>query len=302
MIINAKPTQNRFGEVNKAMEFDNIGEYILLPNSNKIRVDFPFSISVWFKIDGEDNVASVIFANDDNYLNHAGFWISYLPNGTITAAYGDGNGATSSNRKSRHTNLKITDKNWHNVIAIYQGLDNVELFIDCQNAPGYFSGSATEMVYLGNKAIIGKSLCCANESPHNGSIDDLLLFDKALSINEIQEFCNFNNSVVNVDTSANQNNPIQPQTPIDTVTLFKDLTIYPNPTKGNFIIDFNSYFDGAYYKIEIFNILGQLITSGETNFKQQEVVVGSWGAAGVYVLKIHNFEGVLIDEFKLVVR
>ena len=188
VVMGANLVEDRFGNPNRAYEFDGMSSYIQIPNDSVLKPDFPFTVSVWFKVDSFINPANFIFATDNDSLIYSGFWIGYLQNGRISASYGNGQGLGGSNRRTKHSNSLIDTTNWHNVIAVYKDALNIDLYIDCELDEGYYSGSTTNMVYNNVNGMVGRTRT-AGPFYHNGKIDDIRLYNDSLSALALDAFC-----------------------------------------------------------------------------------------------------------------
>lgn len=190
----ANITTDRY--LNSSCSFNGVSDYVRVPDAAKIKPDFPFSISLWAKIDNFSNLSSVIYASDETIGIFSGFWIGYLPTGEVSAGYGDGLGTGPEHRITKHSGITISNTKWHNIIAVFNELNDIDLFIDGQEYSGRYSGSASNMINLGSNGIIGRSLGHHAKSYHNGKIDDIRIYNKSLNAFEVNSLFNEPNPVV----------------------------------------------------------------------------------------------------------
>ena len=105
----------------------------------------------------------------------------------------------------------------------------------------------------------------------NGIIDEVMIFDKALSSEEIQEIYNGTLAIENTD---NNNDPLK---------------VFPNPTSGILNIELNQEYKD--FTVRIYNQVGQTIFSGR-NTKQINL---SSQASGIYFISIQTDTEILTD-------
>ncbi len=185
-IYGAVLAEDRLGNSNSAYLFDGDDDYIELSNSPEMKPDFPFSISLWVKINAKSEIASILYGSDNSSSIYSGFWLGYLPSGQVSAGYGDGErGLSSWNRVTKHSNQALEINEWYNISASFNGPNDIDLYINCEEEIGYYSGSGGNMVDLG---LIG-SIGVRSASYHDGLIDDILLYNRALSKTDILELC-----------------------------------------------------------------------------------------------------------------
>ncbi len=188
----ANLSSNRFGGADSAYHFNGINSHVTLPYNSLLQPNFPFSISLWVNPDTlpSGTASTMLFASDQEYQKYSGFWVNYNSQGRITAAYGDGQNRGGNNRKNKDSNFVLDTTSWHSVIAIFYDLNDIELYIDCINIPGIYTGTGTSMYSYGNAGAIGKSTGGYVNSHFRGKLDDIRLYNDSLSIEDIEALCN----------------------------------------------------------------------------------------------------------------
>lgn len=244
VVIGALPSVDRGGNPNAAYYF-NSGNYIEIPNSPIIKPDFPFSISLWMKADLTATQSSMLYASDQTTGKYSGFWVSFLTDGRISASYGDGGAPAPENRVSRHSVEAITDYGWHNIVAIFHGENDIELFIDCRSQEGTYSGSGSGLVDYGNTG----SIATRNGLQHFGNIDDVHLYDVALNTFQQDSLCKAGASSGTVG--------------LDLIWGDEPLTIFPNP--ANEFINFDFENNEAVSKFAVYDQQGRLVLTSQTS-------------------------------------
>ena len=274
---------DRFSYVNRSYDFNGTSDHITIQHDPTLKPDFPFTISLWFKIDAFGATSSVLYASDEGTNFYSGFWIGYLPSGTISAGYGDGQGIGGGNRITKVSNTVVDTSSWHNVTAVYNELNDIDLYIDCQLDLGSYTGSATSLVSGTNNSVIGRSLGHSSTAYHNGKIDDIRLYDVAVNPNGVSELCS--------------EDPYVGIKEISTV----EIDIYPNPIETYLTINI----DKANYEnhsISIVDVLGRLVYSKTIISSSTTISSKELGESGIYFLKILSSEDNPIKTKKIILK
>ncbi|MCF7796903.1 MAG: LamG domain-containing protein [Lentisphaeria bacterium] len=192
-IYGAKPFTDRNARPNPAMYFDGKDDYIDLGNSKKLKPDFPITICVWFK--AERKYGQTIFVNNyhENYYYGIIIGVSGEGKGFPMISYGNGGLTTKFGRKSLIRKPDIKLHKWYHITAIFQNNQDFLLFLDGIVQSGEDNGFATKMIYSDGPAYIGKYDTNYDAPPwyFKGAIDELFLFHRELSPDEIQRLMNF---------------------------------------------------------------------------------------------------------------
>lgn len=216
-INGAIPVTDRSGNSNAAYYFGS-SAFVEVPSDPMIKPDFPFSISLWMKKDMATFQSSTfLYTSDVTPFKYSGFWISLLPDGRITAAYGDGGNQGPNHRISRHSSESINDFTWHSIVAVFNGPNDIDLFIDCRLQTGSYSGSGSGMLDYGNTGAIGAKGSTQNYAFY-GSIDDVHIYDTALSPQKRDSLCK-------VPGSGQD-----PTLSLEEAPKKDEFSLYPNPT------------------------------------------------------------------------
>lgn len=237
-------TTDRNGLANFGIELD--GSSYVSFNDNSVKTTLPITISVWVNIDSYTNT-NVIFTSDNVYENYYGYWMNTTTSGQVAISMAAGlGGQNSSNRISFVTTNSMSAGEWHHIVAIINSSSNMEIYIDCINEPGSYSGTgSTTIGYSTSESRIGSNIG-NNFNPSGsfllGSMDQLVIWNRVLTPSEITEMCNTNNTL-NIEPKeqivSGISNP------------------YPNPTNGIVTLDVNNPSNKHYVKV--FDLSGNLI-------------------------------------------
>ncbi|WP_414837350.1 LamG domain-containing protein [Candidatus Nanosalina sp. VS9-1] len=163
-----------------AYSFDGTDDYVTMPRS---REGFPKSYSVWFNPGDGSGYPAVL--RDDYHTQDAysGISIQYNAPDTWALQIGDGSGSGSSHRKS-HKGGDLTLGNWHHLVAVARGVNDVELYKNGVNDYKGVSGSGSSVQYIGSKNVMGFRPAGSYYTP--GKIQHVRIYDHALTPQEVQ--------------------------------------------------------------------------------------------------------------------
>jgi gliding motility-associated-like protein len=184
-VYGATLTEDICDSPNSAYEFDGINDYIEL-NNNFNEIDIPFTISCDFLADNDD--AMLIFGSDLNESNsgeYYGFWLIKNEGNTINFGYGDGRFIGASYRRSCRSLEAMPSNEWVHVTVTVNGPTDMKMYVNGQGIETILSGTGLELVHNNLSAKIGYRFL--NQASYfNGKIDDVIIYDRALSEEEIK--------------------------------------------------------------------------------------------------------------------
>ena len=105
---------------------------------------------------------------------------------------------------------------------------------------------------------------------YNGKIDDFRIYKRAISLNEVVELYNLPNPVTSIDEQEISN----------------QISVYPNPSNGNFNIKINDFETKS---IDIVDLTGKIIL--RRTISNQTLVDLSSFADGMYIVRLSNDNG-----------
>ena len=139
---------------------------------------------------------------------------------------------------------------------------------------------------------------------YHGKLDDIGIWNRALTQQEITNLYNANQCITNITVTdtliinvgqLSFNNP---------VTWANNITIAPNPASTQININFNNITDLNGGTLKIINSLGQeaastpITTSGTQSIMQ----LATWGGSGMYFVQIINPQGIVVDVKKIILQ
>ena len=164
------------GQVKQAMLLDgtSTGSYLTIDNDSSMDVTNAFTFVGWAKKNNED-IGGFLF------YKHVAYWIRIHDNYVIYRLYNTSD-EDSGNRYAYSDSIDNTD--WHHYAFKYNG-SNVQIYLDGEEiGSSSFSGNIPATAW---QLHIGKNPW---GDTINGSIDEIKLYNKALSSSEIQAIYN----------------------------------------------------------------------------------------------------------------
>jgi hypothetical protein len=138
----------------------------------------------------------------------------------------------------------------------------------------------------------------------NGKIDDIGIWNRALTHHEITQLFNQNQCTTTITVTDILIINVGQLSYTNPVTYVNNITIYPNPANTEMNISFNNITDLTGGNVNIINSLGQQvaktpITLSGTNTTMQ---LNTWGGSGLYFVQIINSQGQIVDIKKIILQ
>jgi hypothetical protein len=165
-------TTDRFGNEDSSYSFDGVDDYIQTPIDSNV---LPLSFSVWFKADDVTKERSIVDSDVYQHWGHSliiGYWNA---DGTLDVQYHNG---------YIDTQLAVSVNQWYHVVVNYS--NEIEVFVNGnlvkqQNYP---------VVALDGSNIRFGRHNSADPQWFDGKIDDIYIYNRTLSEDEIQQLYN----------------------------------------------------------------------------------------------------------------
>lgn len=278
-VYNATLTTDRFGNTNSAYSFNGTNTRIDVTNPffNPSWTDY--TISAWFNSNNSGKLEQDIF----NSIPHNGIGIGYNYTG-IWAGYcvyslnsNPNNGSWDIALGQKGTFHNYIVNNWYHVVLVKSGT-TWKQYIN-GTLDNTFSNSKT-IVNTTTGIRFGSNGTSTPSEFFSGKLDDYMIYNRALSSNEVT-------TLYSGAVSVSENSE-----------LF-NFSIFPNPSNGSFTIEYNedNYRD---LKFEILDVLGQKLhegaivpnTKNEINFNVSN---------GIYFIKITTKENKILSQRKIII-
>lgn len=262
------------GNPGSAYYFDGVDDYIDLPNVSALKPEFPFTYSIVVKLENITQVGSCMFTNDFEENNYHGSHAAMSSDGTgrIALTVGGGQGGTSpNNRRTKWSDAGIVPLKWYRLTFITRGATDMDIYIDCVNAGGWYEGTgSTQIAYSSVQGSFGRKDANVGLPPYyfEGTISDFAFWNRELTVDEVESLCS---GILGVESTLNGNS---------------DHVIYPNPTNGQFTLNFPTE---QHYVVEVFDALGRMVSTEEyENISSTSIELDN---PGLYTLVIRSQTG-----------
>ncbi|RKY30569.1 MAG: hypothetical protein DRP74_06750 [Candidatus Omnitrophota bacterium] len=180
----------------KYINFDGNSEYINCSDALDYNVTDPFSISLWIRYNTPDS-DYIIYPFITKFLSLFDVYgiVGYILNGKIYFELYDEN----NDQVSKVTSERFNDGNWHHIVLTNDGTNDhtgLAIYIDGSLTTGSGWGSNIGNVRNSFDCLIGghEDVCFV------GDIDEVSIWNKSLSLSEIQEL--YNNKIRNYDITT----------------------------------------------------------------------------------------------------
>jgi hypothetical protein len=254
---------DRFGNSNSAYSFDGVDDFIETSNSFFNNGELDQSISVWFN--PTSNTSTI--GPGQTFFNtypHNGFVFgySYIGNQKIYFFKNSNPGIVSWNIAVNETynTPAINLNSWHNAIIVKQGLV-YKLYYN-GNLVGTVNTTTAALQYM-CKIRFGAITCCQLEV-FNGKLDDIAIYNRALTQAEITALYN---STLSISSD----------------TYNYSINIYPNPVVSTLNIKTDTNLINQPYSI--IDNLGRVVLNGKLN-EVESIINVEQLSKGIYYLKI----------------
>lgn len=288
--IGATLTADRFGNINSAYSFDGTTSHISLNDTICNFGVSDFTISAW-QLKYDTLVGGAVLGKrnstgDGNMLilnSHPGYEIS-----TGTGDY------MANNMPYQVINI------WYHTVFVRTGL-NLKTYL---NGLLINNVNSSAIHNINNAAIteIGARYSgSAIWNLWNGVIDDIGIWNRALTTTEINDLYNGNicYQYITVTDTLLINTTITGFSPI---TYQNTIKVWPNPTNDHITIDNGNIANLTGYQIKISNSLGQQVFLSSITQQQFYIDISTWGGNGLYFVNTINAQGVTIDTKKIVLQ
>ena len=175
-VFGATPAEDRFGVANSAYYFDGSTAYISITNSGNMSPTDAVSVTAWLKTDAIVGTRMIVY---DRIETNDGFGLLLADSGYPRVSINGGEASCVST-------INVADQAWHHVAGTYDSAaGEINIYVD-----GVLAGTtaySTPIDYDPEpRNQIGRTL--TGTDYFRGTIDDLSIFDRALSAAEVLRY------------------------------------------------------------------------------------------------------------------
>lgn len=291
-------TTDRFGNSNSAYDFDGLTSYISGAGVNLPQGDTARTVSLWVKTAGgfsvntggqtgavfdygtlENNKRFSVLLVDNDFTNY------------FSAAYND-----------FHPDSSIGNNVWTNIVWVYSAT-NLKLYL---NGVPSSTGTISNLNTTGQNFVIGNTIpnSIGQYEKYKGAIDDIGIWNRALTPSEISQLYNQNQCFTNTTVTDTLIINLGQLSYTNPIAYANNITLYPNPANTQVNISFNNVTDLTGGTINIINSLGQQVATTPITLSGTSTTLSltTWGGTGLYFVQILNAQGQILDIKKIILQ
>lgn len=297
IVTGATLTTDRFGNSNSAYNFNGISNKIEVNDNTQLQLT-TFSVSLWVNA-----TSGYSLVNKSNWSDGSleTFNIGLGTNLLNSSIKMNSNCFAGQGWNNITTNTGSLYNSWKHIVVVFNG-SNVKHFVNGVQV------NSQSLVGLMDTCFGGKLKFGAwwQSSPDylNGKLDDIGIWNRALTQQEITQLYNQNQCITNItvtDTLIINVGQLSFENPI---LYANNISIFPNPASTDININFNNITNLNGGSIKIINSLGQQVatTSITTTGTNSTMSLSTWGGTGLYFVQILNPQGQIVDIKKILLQ
>lgn len=281
---------DRFGKANSAYSFNGTSAYITT-SLNAIPTK-KISICAWVKTPGDAKKAfmGIVFARA-GYDMATG--LGWDQNAAVYFCLNSGTPSLAAAGAAPYAAL--LNNGWHFMVGTYDGAKN-KIYMD-----GVLVKETTMTVdYVLNANFkIGHDDIQGYQRHFNGLIDDVRIYDRAITADEV--------AALNIESScvANETDILVIKTVItgtDNTAYQNSIKVYPNPASNQLTIDYGNHTLLSGYKVNVVNSSGVTVFENTISQAISEIDLNTWTGAGLYYIRIYDNKGNTLQVRKIVLQ
>lgn len=266
IVSGADLTEDRYGNSAAAYEFNGINDNIRVPMDASLNFTDAISVSIWIK-------PFELYSDRESYPISHGNWenrwkISIIPNRKVRWTI-----KTTTAIRDLDSEEILSTQNWYHIVGTYDGSQFLLYINGALDAQTNLSGDIhTTNIDL----MIGQVLPDVSNYNFHGIIDDIRIYDYAISDTEVTQLYGLASSV----------DPHETDLP-DSYRLYQN---YPNPFNPTTIISYDLPHAGE-VSLEVFDISGRHVErlfKGYQSAGQHRVTWQATGNSGLYFYRLES--------------
>jgi hypothetical protein len=290
-------TTDRFGNSNSAYSFNGANNYIEIGNSPQIDTMDDFTISTWYTTNTISPQFQHLVSKDFMGAPPTGDWDLFLNYNKVKFDI-----TLNANNYFGLSNASIPLNTWNNIVITRNsssGIVNTYINGVLDNTFTGYIGTYSNIQRL-NFGRQGSS----NQHFLNGKLDDIGIWNRALSPSEVTQLFNQNQCFTNTTVTDTLVINVGQLSYTNPVAYANNITIFPNPTSTQVNISFNNITDLTGGNINIINSLGQQVATTPITLSGTSTTISldTWGGSGLYFVQILNAQGIVVDVKKIILQ
>lgn len=296
-------TTDRFGNSNSAYSFNGVNNFISCLNNNIPAGNSSRTFSAWFYLTPTNGYS-------DGY-SVLSYGTNTFPDGRLNDIFIKENEVEFNTHMNYSINTNPLNNNnlWHNIVVVYNNtnVSSIIIYLDgIQIQTSNFNlVNLNTLNTLNTNLLFGKSIVqYASNFYFNGKIDDIGIWNRALTPQEITQLYNQNQCTTNITVTDTLIINVGQLSYTNPVTYANNITIYPNPASTQVNISFNNITDLTGGTIKVINSLGQQVATTPITLSGTNTTMplNTWGGTGLYFVQILNAQGIVVDVKKIILQ
>lgn len=183
--IDTMGTRQVQGKWGSALYFVNSSDRIQIRDGSAVDLAKAFTVSFWFNGNDSSTTQFLVGKWDGTTANDIAWEFTLATGGICNGLdfYVSEDGGSTNRVYARKCNQSYQDGLWHHVVGVFEPGKNISIYVD-RNSSSALAGNVSNMlgVYQNDEPIYIGSRTSAT---YNGSIDEVLIFNRALSSQEV---------------------------------------------------------------------------------------------------------------------
>jgi len=276
-VYGATLVSDRFGNQNSAYSFNGSSNYISIPTTKFLVNNYTYSF--WLKPASSSSTPQYIMSIGSPAISGAEGYAAGI-SGNKGIYYGSY--AVNGSNLGKAMTTPPTLNEWTHV-CITRSSSQFSLYIDGKRVDSVSTGGSNPQYGTGSYAfLVGTRF---NKTYYfNGSLDDLRIYNRAVTETEAKALYN--------ETNTNSND----------IAYANSIKIYPNPTIDKITIENGDFAKSSGYTVKILNSIGAEVFSSLVSQEQFVVDLSKFGStAGIYFVHVidSNFNTLKIQKLVL---
>lgn len=272
-VYNATLTDDRFGNPNKAYYFNGIDSHVEFPNITELKPPLPITLAFWIKLNDYADANTRVLTTSYSLDSYCGISVN-THGGIVGIGYGDGtpNSTGPQNRRSKSGTTVMQLNQWYFITLVIKGPQNMDLYINCLNDGGTYSGTGGSMAYSTNSGSLGRyDMWNLVPSYFFGKLDEIRYWSRALSADEVNKLC----ELTSIEESINSD-------------LQNNLLLFPNPASN--VLNITTEAFSGKFTYRIVNAIGETVNTGILQQTETHEINIDQLSSGIYILYANDDE------------
>jgi len=180
-LLNNGPTWTT-GRYGGALNFDGVDDFVQIATSPTLNLTSGMTIACWARVSGETGQYEVLVSHGFSYSG-SNYLLEFLPDG-LTPSFTAFN--ADLQRRDATSGMQVPMDNWTFLVGVFD-TNSVKLYVNTLLVAERSFSPAAPLNVAGKTITIGCHLLQAERNWFNGTIDEVMLYDRALNPSEIMQ-------------------------------------------------------------------------------------------------------------------